>query len=64
MIVTVFRFMKHENVTNLFIANLSFGDILVIGFALPFRVSIFLPFYEIKCIILVYCLLVTQKVTL
>ena len=31
--------MKCKSVTNIFIANLSFGDILVIGFALPFRVS-------------------------
>ena len=31
--------MNHESVTNIFIANLSFGDVLVIGFALPFRVS-------------------------
>ena len=31
--------MKGESVTNLFIANLSFVDILVIGFALSFRVS-------------------------
>ena len=31
--------MNRESVTNLFIAKLSFGDILVIGFALPFRVS-------------------------
>ena len=33
--------MTRESVTNIFIANLSFGDILVIGFALPFRVSNF-----------------------
>ena len=31
--------MNSENVTNLFIVNLSIGDILVIGFAMPFRVS-------------------------
>ena len=39
VIITIFRFMNGESVTNLFIANLSLGDILVIGFALPFRVS-------------------------
>ena len=39
MIITIFRFMNCESVTNLFIVNLSIGDILVIGFALPFRVS-------------------------
>ena len=39
VIITIFRFMNRESVTNLFIANLSFGDILVLGFALPFRVS-------------------------
>ena len=41
VIITIFRFMNRESVTNLFIANLSFGDILVIEFALPFRVSEF-----------------------
>ena len=41
VIITIFHFMNRESVTNIFIANLSFGDILVIGFALPFRVSEF-----------------------
>ena len=31
--------MNRESATNIFIANLSFGDIFVIGFALPFSVS-------------------------
>ena len=39
VLITIFHFMKCKSVTNIFIANLSFGDILVIGFALPFRVS-------------------------
>ena len=37
--------MNRESVTNLFIANLSLGDILVIGFALPFRVSNILIYF-------------------
>ena len=40
VIITIFRFMSRESITNIFIANLNAGDILVIGFALPFRVSI------------------------
>ena len=39
VLITIFRFMNTKSVTNLFIVNLSFGDILVIGLALPFRVS-------------------------
>ena len=34
VLITIFHFMKCESVTNHFIANLSFGDILVIGFPL------------------------------
>ena len=45
VLITIFRFMNHGSVTNIFIANLSFGDILVIGFALPFRVSDILIYY-------------------
>ena len=39
VLITILRFMNRKSVTNFFIANLSFGDILVIGFSLPFSVS-------------------------
>ena len=52
VIITVFRYMNRDNVINLFIVNLSIGDILVIGFAMPFRVSnvadAFYIFYQMK----------------
>ena len=40
VLITITRFMDKNNVTNIFIANLSIGDILVILFCLPFRVNI------------------------
>ena len=70
VIITIFRFMDRETVINLFIANLSFGDTLVIGFALPLRVSFLglsffgpsLKFFQqlvsLTCIFwILYCLL-------
>ena len=41
--------MDRTNVTNIFIANLSIGDILVITFCLPFRVSIILCQINFEC---------------
>ena len=39
VIITILGFMNKNNVTNLFILNLSIGDLLVVLFALPLRVS-------------------------
>ena len=39
MLITITRFMDRANVTNIFIANLSTSDVLVIMFCLPFRVN-------------------------
>ena len=38
MIITVIGFLDRRNVTNMFIVNLSVGDVLVILFALPLKV--------------------------
>ncbi len=38
VIVTVFGFLNHRQVTNIFIASLSISDFLVILFAMPFKV--------------------------
>ena len=38
--ITVARFMDRNNVTNIFIVNLSSSNILVLSFCLPFRVNI------------------------
>ena len=39
MIITVIGFLDRGNVTNMFIINLSVGDVLVILFALPLKVK-------------------------
>ena len=41
VIITIMLYMNRENVTNIFITNLSISDLLVITYALPLRVSIF-----------------------
>ena len=41
VVITIFRFMNRKNVIYILIANLSVSDLLVIGFALPSRVSSF-----------------------
>ena len=40
VLITITRFMDKTNVTNIFVANLSISDILVLLFCLPFRVNI------------------------
>ena len=44
VIITIFAYLNRRNITNMFIANLSISDTLVILIALPFRVSIELYF--------------------
>ena len=39
MIITVIGFLDRRNVTNMFIINLSVGDVLAILFALPLKVK-------------------------
>ena len=39
VIITILRFMNRNNVTNIFIFNLSLSDLLVAAFCLPLRVS-------------------------
>ena len=39
VVATVIGFLNRRNVTNMFIVSLSIGDIFVILFSLPFRVS-------------------------
>ena len=56
VLITIFRFMKRESVTNICIANLSFGDILVVGFALPFMVSDILTYVYFNSLLII-CIL-------
>ena len=39
VIITVIGYLNKRNVTNMFIVNLSVGDVLVILFALPLKVN-------------------------
>ena len=64
VVIMVFCFMNRESVTNVFIANLSFGDILVIGFALPFRVSLCINLLIIALFKIIFQLLLARLVSL
>ena len=47
VVITILRFMNKENVTNIFIINLTVSDIIVIFFALPMRVRVMFYIFEL-----------------